>query len=163
MKYAKIIACRILISKKGMVLWDNSRQIEVRIFKIGQKLSEQEQERRCPFIFGRILTRIVSRFQIYIQNWNPTSAVRLASFSKYVTKNWLLFEQFSSDFNNSHFNLTRIVSQIHSFFRNKNRTNVARTATIFSVHHRISAPNSVRRMTPALSFVFSLNYISLKN
>jgi hypothetical protein len=56
MKYAKSVATPILISKKGMGLWDNSRQIEVRIFEIRQKLSEQEQKGRCPFIFGRILT-----------------------------------------------------------------------------------------------------------
>jgi hypothetical protein len=56
MKYAKSVATPILISKKGMGLWDNSRQIEVRIFEIRQKLSEQEQKERCPFIFGRILT-----------------------------------------------------------------------------------------------------------
>jgi hypothetical protein len=72
----------------------------------------------------------VSQFRISIQNRNPTGAVWLASFLKYVTKNWLLFEQLSSDFNDSHVNLTRIVPQIHSGFRNKNRTSVARTATI---------------------------------
>ena len=45
MKHAKIVAVRashILISKKGMGLRDNSRQIEARIFKIRQKLSEQD-------------------------------------------------------------------------------------------------------------------------
>jgi hypothetical protein len=78
-----------------------------------------------------ILTRIVSRFRISIQNRNLTSAVQLALFSKYVTKNFLLFDQFSSDFDDSHVNLTKIVSQSHTCFRNKNRTSVARTATVF--------------------------------
>jgi hypothetical protein len=116
---------------------DNSRQNEARIFKIRQKLSEQEQKTTLSLYFRAdfnnsptILTRIVSRFLISIRNQNPTSAVRLASFSKYVTKNWFLFDQFSSDFNDSHVNLMRIVSQIHSYFRNKNRTSVAQTATI---------------------------------
>ncbi len=76
-----------------------------------------------------ILTRIVSRFRISFQNL--TSEVQLASFSKYVTKNVLLFDQFSSDFNDSHVNLTKIVSQSHTCFRNKNRTSIARTATVF--------------------------------
>jgi hypothetical protein len=107
-----------------------------------------------------ILTRIVSQFRIYIQNWNPTSAVWFASFSKYVTKNWLLFEQFSSDFNDSHVNLTRIVSQIHSFFRNKNRTNVARTATIL-VSSNFRAKLS-KEDDSCASFCFSLNYRSFK-
>ena len=35
------------------------------------------------------------------------------------------------DFNNSPTILTRIVSQSHTCFRNKNRTSVARTATVF--------------------------------
>jgi hypothetical protein len=34
----------------------------------------------------------VSQFRISIQNRNQTSAVWLASFLKYVTKNWLLFD-----------------------------------------------------------------------
>ena len=128
---------RILISKTGMASWDNSRQNEAQIFKIRQKLSEREQKTALSLYFQAdfnnlptILTRIFSRFRIYIQNRNPTSAVRLASFSKYINKNWLLFTQFSSDFSDSHGNLTSIVSQIHSCFRNKNRTSVARTATI---------------------------------
>jgi hypothetical protein len=75
-----------------------------------------------------ILTRIVSRFRISLQNQNHTSAVWLAS---YLTKNLLLFDLFSSDFNDSHVNLTKIVSQSHTCFRNKNRTSVARTATVF--------------------------------
>ena len=123
-KHTKIIenhrrssyASRILISKKGMGSGDNCRQNEARIFEIRQKLSEQEQKTTLSLYFRAdfnnsptILTRIVSRFRISILNQNPTSAVRLASFSKYVTKNWFLFEQFSSDFNYSHVNLTRIV------------------------------------------------------
>ncbi len=79
-----------------------------------------------------ILTRIVSRFRISIQNQNLTSAVQLALFSKYVTKHFLLFDQFSSNFDDSHVNLTKIVSQSHTCFRNKNRTSVARTATVFA-------------------------------
>jgi hypothetical protein len=130
-------ASRNLISKTGMASWDNSRQNEARIFEIRQKLSEREQKTALSLYFRAdfnnsptILTRIFSRFRIYIQNLNPTSTVRLASFLKYITKNWLLFNQFSSDFNDSHANLTSIVSQIHSCFRNKNRTRVARMATI---------------------------------
>jgi hypothetical protein len=118
---------------------DNSRQNEVRIFEIRQKLSEQEQKTALSLYFRAdfnnsptILTRIFSRFRIFIQKLNPTNAVRLASFSKYITKNWLLFDQFLSDFNYSHVNLTSNVSQIHSCFRNKNRTSVARTATILA-------------------------------
>ncbi len=93
-----------------------------------------------------ILTKIVSRFRISIQNRNPTSAVWLASFLKYVTKNWLLFEQFSSDFNDLHVNLTRIVPQIHSCFRNKNWTSVARTATILVC--TIEFPSQNQKTTP---------------
>ena len=130
-------ASRILISKTGMASRENSRQNEVRIFEIRQKLSGQEQNTTLSLYFRAdfnnsptILTRIVSRFRFFIRNLNPTSAVRLALFSKYVTENCLLFEQFSSDFNDSHVNLTKIVSKIHSCFRNKNRTSIARTATI---------------------------------
>ncbi len=43
----------------------------------------------------------------------------------------LLFAQFLSDFENSRFILTRIVSRTHTFFPNKNPANVARTAMIF--------------------------------
>ena len=75
-----------------------------------------------------ILTRIVSRFRISLQNQNHTSAVWLAS---YLTKNLLLFDLFSLDFNDSHVNLTKIVSQSHTCFQNKIRTSVARTATVF--------------------------------
>jgi len=35
-----------------------------------------------------------------------------------------------SDFNDSHVILTRIVSWLRTYFQNKNRTTVARTATI---------------------------------
>jgi len=78
---------RILSSKTGMASWDNSRQNEMQIFEIRQKLSEQEQK-TAPSLY------------------------------------------FRADFNNSPTILTRIVSQIHTCFRNKNRTSVARTAPI---------------------------------
>jgi hypothetical protein len=83
-----------LFGKKGMGSGDNSRQNEARIFEIRQKLSEQEQKTALSLYFRAdfnnsptILTRIVSRFRISIKNQNPTSAVRLALLSKYVTKN----------------------------------------------------------------------------
>ena len=77
-----------------------------------------------------ILTRIISQFRFSIQNQNLRSADRMALFSKYVIKLWLLFGQFLSDFNDSHVILTRIVSRLRTYFQNKNRTIVARTATI---------------------------------
>ncbi len=77
-----------------------------------------------------ILTRIVSQFRFSIQIQNLKSADRMASFSKYVLKLWLLFGQFLSDFNDSHVILTRIVSRLQTYFKNKNRTILARTATI---------------------------------
>jgi hypothetical protein len=49
-----------------------------------------------------------------------------------VQRRFLLpFAQFLSDFENSRFILTKIVSRSHTCFRNKNPTSVARTATIF--------------------------------
>ena len=73
---------------------DNSRQNEAQVFEIRQKLSEREQKTALSLYFRAdfnnsrtILTRIVSRFRITIKNQNPTSAIRLALFSKYVTKN----------------------------------------------------------------------------
>ena len=61
---------------------DNSRQNEARIFEIRQKLSEQVQKTPLSLYFrvdfnnsATILTKIVSRFRISIQNRNPTSAV----------------------------------------------------------------------------------------
>ncbi len=141
MTHTKIVAVRAtlvgFLSRK-QASWDNSRQNEVQIFEIRKKLSEQEQKTALSLYFRAdfnnlptILTRIVSGFRISIQNRNLTSAVRLASFSKYGNKNLLLLDQFSSDFNDSHVNLTKIVSQSHTCFRNMNRTSVARTATSF--------------------------------
>ena len=40
-------------------------------------------------------------------------------------------DPFLSDFNDSHVILTRVVSLLRTYFQNKNRTIVARTATIF--------------------------------
>jgi hypothetical protein len=137
MKYTKIVAIVGFLYRKryGFVRqfssnWSANFRNPTKIGGTGAKKALSLYFRADFNNLSTILTRIVSRFQIYIQNWNTTSAVRLALFSKYVTKNWLLFEQFSSDVNDSHVNLTRIVSQIHSCFRNKNRTSVARTATI---------------------------------
>jgi hypothetical protein len=61
---------------------------------------------------------------------NPTKIDRLASFLKCEVLINLLFDQFLSDFNDSHVILTRIVSRLRTYFQNKNRTIVARTATI---------------------------------
>ena len=137
---------RILISKTGMASWGNSRQNEPRIFEIRQKLSEGEQKTALSLYFradlnnlSTILTRIVSRFRIYTQNRNLASAIRLAMFSNYVSKTLLLFQQFSSDFNDSHVNLTRIVWQIHSCFRNKNRSSNAFSVFHVSVWPRLKA------------------------
>jgi DNA-directed RNA polymerase specialized sigma subunit len=84
-------ASRILISKTGMASWDNSGQNEAQIFEIRQKLSEREQKKALSLYFRAdinnsptILTRIVSQFRIFR---TPISALRLALFSKYVTKN----------------------------------------------------------------------------
>ena len=63
--------------------------------------------------------------------WNPTKIDRLASFLKCEVLIKLLFGQFLSDFNDSHVILTRIVSRLWTYFQNKIRTIVARTATIF--------------------------------
>ncbi len=77
-----------------------------------------------------ILTRIASQFRFSIQSRNLKSADRLASFSTYVFKLWLLVGQFLSESNDSHVILTRIVSRLRTSFWNQNRTIVARTVTI---------------------------------
>ncbi len=73
-----------------------------------------------------ILMRIVSQFQIFIQNWIPTTAARLAMFLKYKVINcsWLINFCWIS------VNLTRIVSRIWTCFSNQNRTIIAQTAMI---------------------------------
>ncbi len=48
---------------------------------------------------------------------------------------WLQFGQFLSDFEDSHLILTRIVSQIWTFFRNEYRTIVAKNGDDFSLRH----------------------------
>jgi len=77
-----------------------------------------------------ILTRIDWQFRFSIQSRNLKSADRLASFSTFAFKLWLLVGQFLSEFNDSHVILTKIVSRIRTSFWNQNRTIVARTATI---------------------------------
>jgi hypothetical protein len=51
-------------------------------------------------------------------------------FFKVQNQNWLLFDKFLSDFNDSGPILTRIVSRFWTYFRNQNPTIVTWTATI---------------------------------
>jgi hypothetical protein len=66
-----------------------------------------------------ILSRIVSKFRFSIQNLNLKSADRLASFSKYVIKLWLLFDQFLSVFINLHVILTKLSHKFNMFPKSK--------------------------------------------
>jgi hypothetical protein len=65
--------------------------------------------------------------------WIPIKIYRWSLIGvvfKVRSHKWLQFDQFLLDFNDSRVILTRIVSQIRTTFRNRNRTIVARTATI---------------------------------
>ena len=87
--------------------------------------------------FWRILTirtpyqrELFHKFGFSIQNQNPTTPVQSALFFKVQNQNWLLFDKFLSDFNDSGPILTRIVSRFWTYFRNQNPTIVTWTATI---------------------------------
>jgi hypothetical protein len=104
-----------------------------------------------PLFLGGFLTH----------HFNENFLVISSNFLKYVTKNWLLFEQFSFDFNDSHVNLTRIVSYIHSCFRNKNRTSVARTATILVCVIEFPSQNQKTTLNIISNCNFSSSFVCL--
>ncbi len=88
------------------------------ILKIRRKLSHSFE-----FLF-KIEIRPLQLDRHHFQVWNQNS---------------LLFGQFWSDFEDSRFNLTRIVSQSHTYFQNKILTSVAGTATIFCVKTMVTS------------------------
>ncbi len=62
--------------------------------------------------------------------WNPTKIDRTEALIWLCTLKMMPIGQFLSDFNDSHVILTKIVSRLRAYFQNKNRTIVARMATI---------------------------------
>jgi hypothetical protein len=89
-----------------------------------------------------ILTRIVSKFLICIQNRIPTTAAQSASFLKCIIIK-LLFDRFLLDFNDLHIILTRIVSPIRTCLKKKSDYR-SLNSDDFSVRHWISAPKLSR-------------------
>ncbi len=96
-----------------------------------------------------ILTRIVSQFRFYIQNLNPNTTTWSASFSKFKTKNWLLFNQFLSDFNDSHV----IIDENCLTNQNQNRTITAQTVTIYVCNIEFPRQNWAGWMTHCVIFL----------
>ncbi len=105
-----------------------------------------------PSPYERGLTRIVARFWFYIKIYIwPLQLSRI--FSKFETKHWLLFNQFLSDFDDSHVILTRIISQIWICFRNQNQTIIAQTAMILVYAIEFPCQNWAGRMTHCVIFL----------